>query len=419
LVKATGGTPAQAAYVLRWKRILDCVALKQPDRMPVALHATFWLAKYGGISCRELMYDCRKTAELAIAACEEFQPEICFPSTMLAVGRQLEATGFQQVNWPGHGVPDNRPYQYLDREYMKAEEYDEFLFDPTGFYLNTYLPRVATVFQGLTPLATLTGSFFFEIAFAGGIFQQPAVRQAIEQLTKAGEETVQYMQEWMAFAQGLAGRGLPMSSGPGALAPYDIVADFFRGATGMMKDLFRHKDKVLQVLDKVRILHLRKVLAAATLSTNPIVFIPVHWAPDAFMSPKQFETFWWPTFRRLLLDLIEAGLIPIVLWESDCTKRLATIRDVPAGKCVYWFERTDMVTAFEALGDVVALRGNISPSVLTTGTPQDVDLAVKHLVDNVWQRGGKLILDGAFGLPDETPVENVRAMFAAARKYAS
>jgi uroporphyrinogen-III decarboxylase len=36
----------------------------------------------------------------------------------------------------------------------------------------------------------------------------------------------------------------------------------------------------------------------------------------------------------------------------------------------------------------------------------------------VFHKGGKLILDCAFGIPDETPVENVRAMFAAARKYA-
>ena len=73
---------------------------------------------------------------------------------------------------------------------------------------------------------------------------------------------------------------------------------------------------------------------------------------------------------------------------------------------------------YEVLGDVVALRGNLSPSMLTTGTPADVDAAVRHLVDMVWNKGGSLILDGAFGLPDETPVENVRAMFDAARKYA-
>jgi uroporphyrinogen-III decarboxylase len=56
--------------------------------------------------------------------------------------------------------------------------------------------------------------------------------------------------------------------------------------------------------------------------------------------------------------------------------------------------------------------------LLTTGTPVEVDAAVKTLVDNVYNRGGRLILDAAFGLPDETPIANVRAMFAAARKYA-
>ena len=71
-----------------------------------------------------------------------------------------------------------------------------------------------------------------------------------------------------------------------------------------------------------------------------------------------------------------------------------------------------------ANGAEVALRGNLSPSLLTTGRPEEVDAAVKHLVDNIWNKGGKLILDAAFGLPDETPVENVRAMFDAARKYA-
>jgi uroporphyrinogen-III decarboxylase len=69
------------------------------------------------------------------------------------------------------------------------------------------------------------------------------------------------------------------------------------------------------------------------------------------------------------------------------------------------------------LGDVVALRGNLSPSMMTSGTPDDVDAAVKRLVDEIWNKGGKLILDTAFGIADETPIENVRAMFDAARKY--
>ena len=409
---------AAAAYAARWQRIMDCVALKQPDRMPVALFPTFWLAKYGGISCKELMYDYDKTRELAEAACLEFEPEVFSPSAFVVLGRLLEASDFQQVQWPGHGVSDNHSYQYRDREYMTAEEYDDFLFDPTGFYLNTYLPRVAKVFDGLQPLTAITGAYYFDILGSTAPLGQPQLRATIDRLIKVGEESQRYNQNIIALDQNLAAKGFPMGWGPIGMAPYDIVADYFRGAAGMMKDLFRHKEKLLQVLDKVRIMQVRRILAMAKFIPNPIVFIPIHWAPDAFMSQMQFETFWWPSFRQLLIELIDNGLIPMVLWESDCTKRLATIRDIPAGKCIYWFERTDMVKAFEALGDVVALRGNVSPSVLTTGTPQDVDGAVKHLVDNVWKKGGKLILDGAFGMPDETPVANVRAMFDAARKYA-
>lgn len=137
------------------------------------------------------------------------------------------------------------------------------------------------------------------------------------------------------------------------------------------------------------------------------------------MSDAHFKTFWWPSFRKFMINLIEAGITPMPWWEADCTRRLEVIGDIPPGKCIYWFERTDMVRAFEVLGDVVALRGNIPASIMTTGDPAAVDAAVRHLADNVFHKGGKLILDGANGISDETPVENVRAMFAAARKYAS
>jgi len=416
---STQTSAAKAAYDIRWQRILDCISLKQPDRMPVALYSTFWLAKYGGVSHKQLMYDYETTKAIAERAVLEFDPDVI--STLLltvASGRCLEAIGFKQLQWPGHGVGENQPFQYLDREYMKADEYDEFLFDPTGFYLHTYLPRVAEAFEGFAELPHFAGLYYFGLVAGIRRFTRPAIRESFERLVKAAEESSRFIGHHVQFQARMASLGYPCTNGTTGVAPYDFIADYFRGATGMMKDIFRNKDKLLQLLDKVTILLLRHLIPNAKASGNPIVFIPVHWAPDAFMSAKHFETFWWPSFRKLMLALIDAGLVPMPLWESDCTKRLEVIKDVPAGKCIYWFERTDMVKAFEVLGDVVALRGNLSPSLLTTGKPEEVDAAVKHLVEHVWKPGGKLILDAAFGLPDETPVENVRAMFSAARKYA-
>ena len=412
-------TAAVVACDERWQRIIDCVNLKQPARMPVALYSTFWLAKYGGVSCKELMYDYEQTRAIAERAVLEFDPDVVSTLVLtVASGRPLEAIGFKQLQWPGHGVGDNQPFQYLDREYMKADEYDEFLFDPTGYYLHTYLPRVAEAFEGFEELPHFPGLYYFGLLAGILRFAKPRVRAALRKVIKAAEESDRFIKHHVEFTQRMAALGYPCTNGATGIAPYDYIADYFRGATGMMKDLYRNKDKLLQLLDKAAIFLLRQLIPTARASGNPIVFIPIHWAPDAFMSPKHFETFWWPSFRKVMMGLIDAGLIPMPLWEADCTKRLEIIKDVPAGKCIYWFERTDMVKAHEVLGDVVALRGNLSPSLMTTGNPEQVDAAVKYLVDNVWNKGGKLILDCAFGLPDETPVENVRAMFDAARKYA-
>jgi hypothetical protein len=420
-MNAVNKTPPQypPAYEARWQRIMDCVQLKQPDRMPVVLYATFWLARYGGITCKQLMYDYEKTKEIAERAVLELEPDVVSPMVMQnAIGRVLELADFKQLQWPGHGVGDDQPYQYLDREYMSADEFDDFMFDPTGFYLQKYLPRVAGAFDGIQDLPPLPGLHYIRLVYGMRGFAKPRVRKALENVIRAGEEVEVLARHQNEWAQSIAQKGYPQINAAMGISPYDFIADYFRGATQMMKDLYRNKDKLLALLDKSAIFLSRMIIAMAKSTGNPIVMIPIHWAPDAFMSPKQFETFWWPSFRKVMINLIDAGLIPMPLWEADCTKRLEVIRDIPPGKCIYWFERTDMVRAFEVLGDVVALRGNVSPSLLTTGTPAEVDLAVKHLADNVFAKGGKLILDAAFGLPDETPVENVRAMFAAARKYA-
>ncbi len=410
----------KAAYDARWQRYVDCVKLRQPDRMPVALQPTLWLAKYGNVTCKRLMYDYENTAAIAERAVLEFEPDVHSPMVLTtATGRSLDALGYKQLKWAGHGVGDDQPWQYLDREYMKPGEYDEFIFDPTGFYLQKYLPRVAAAFEGIEELPYFPGLHY--VRFIGGVrpFAKPRVRAALENLIEAAEEAERLAAHHAAFTQRMTALGFPVGYIITAAAPYDLIADYFRGATGMMTDLYRNPDKVLALLDKAADFLLRQVLLGAQATTNPVVFIPIHWAPDPFMSGKQFEKFWWPSFRKFMIGLIDAGMIPMPMWESDCTKRLEAIADIPPGTCIYWFERTDMVRAFEVLGDVVALRGNLSPSMMTTGTPEDVDGAVRRLAENVFHKGGKLILDCAFGMPDETPVANVRAMFAAARKYGS
>ena len=187
-----------------------------------------------------------------------------------------------------------------------------------------------------------------------------------------------------------------------------------------MKDLYRNKDKLLQPMDKAVVLSCRQTLVLLqTIGTTRSSSFPSTGRRMHSCPRSNSETFWWPTFRKMMIGLIDGGLIPMPLWEADCTKRLEVIRDIPAGKCIYWFERTDMVKCVRSIRGCGGLERKSFAIPADHRQAEEVDAAVRHLADNVFHKGGKLILDAAFGIPDETPVENVRAMYAAARKYAS
>ena len=404
-------------YAERMKRIMDAVELRQPDRVPTVFFSLFWLARYAGITYREAMHDYDRVSDTTRRALLELQPDAFFPPHLqLALGPLMERMGYKQLQWPGHGTGENASYQYPDREYMKPEEYDDYLLDPTGFYFSKYLPRVGEAFEGLEELPTFPGLYYLRLLVAARQFASPGVVRAFAALEKAGEEAQRLTDCAESFRKEAADLGFPLAAGATCAAPFDYFADYFRGSKGIMLDMYRRKDKLLEAMDKAAIFIIRQATATCQTSFSKFVFIPIHWAFDGFMSLENFKTFFWPSFRKVALGLVANDLIPVPLWEGECTSRLETLADIPRGKAVYWFERTDLVKAKEVLGDIVCLRGNVPASMLTTGTPEEVDAYCRMLIENVG-RGGGFILDGAIGIPDESKPENVRAMFEAARKY--
>lgn len=407
---------AKAEYNARIKRVMDAVELRRPDRVPIALSAHFWPARYGGISFRQAMYDYDRAAAAMRRVLLDFEPDVYTPPHRIAWGPVMEMIGYRQLEWPGHGTDENATFQYLDREYMSAEEYDEFIFDPTGFYISKYLPRIAERFAGFADLPPFPGLYYTRLV--GGLmsFAKPGVRRLFETLAEASDEAVRMMQHCDRYVAEMSDLGFPSDLGPATNAPFDYLGDYFRGSRNILLDLRRHPDKLLAAMDKALVFLLRQALAVARISPSKYVFIPLHWAPDAFMSTAHFKSIYWPTLRAMIVEFIDKGLIPVVLWESDCAARLDIIGDIPRGKAIYWFERTDLVRAKQALGDVVCLRGNVPASMMTTGTPEEVDACCRHLIEKVGRDGG-FILDGAIGVPDEAKHENVKAMFQAVRKY--
>jgi uroporphyrinogen-III decarboxylase len=410
-------TSPQALYEQRRQRLLDQVALKETDRVPFVFGTRFWAARFSGLSYQEQMYDADKAAAALEKALLLLEPD-GYSLSLYAFGPALEALDYRMLKWPGHGTGANATFQYLDRELMPAQDYRDYLADPTGYCLRKYLPQVAGAFEGLRHLPDFASLSEWRFVANMRAFARPELRESLLRLFEAGERLDELARKSAAFVGRMAELGFPSVGGGFCKAPYDHIADFLRGSKGAMLDLRRNADKLLETIDRVGDSLLRGVVEETRAGGTPYVFIPLHWGLDGFMSPQHFNTFYWPGLRKVMRHLIASDLIPVVLWEGNCASRLEHIGDVPRGKVVYWFERTDLVRAKAVLGDTVCLRGNVPTSLLVTGSPDEVDQYCRTLIEKVG-RGGGFILDGAASVPDEARPENVLAMARSVRKYAA
>ena len=401
----------------RKQRIADNVALHETDRVPFTLLAHFWPAKLAGITYQEAMYDMDKLEDATRQALRLVEPDgYAAMQLMTGVGPTLEAMDYRQLTWPGHGTDANSCFQYLDQEYMTADEYDDYLFDPTGFFMYKYLPRVAGVFKTFEYFPLLSAGAAWKIIGSVASFANPELIKGFEQLVESGKEMATVITRTVAFINEMKEEGYPIIAGGRCQAPFDIFADYMRGSKGAMLDMYRCPDKLLAAMEKSIVLQMADVGDAPKALDCPYISINLHWGLDGFMSEDQFNTFYWPQLRNVILQLIEMDLVPVVFWEGNCTSRLETIADIPPGKAIYWFEKTDLKTAKDVLGGIVCLRGNVPPSLLNTANADDVDEYCKNLIKTVG-KGGGFILDGGACTPDEARVENVVAMAQSVKKY--
>jgi uroporphyrinogen-III decarboxylase len=153
----------------------------------------------------------------------------------------------------------------------------------------------------------------------------------------------------------------------------------------------------------------------ADVTGNPMVFMPLHKGDESFMSPKQFETFYWPTYRRVLMGMIDEGLVPFPFAEGRYGARLEVIKDLPKSSTLWLFEDIDMSRAKQVLGGSACIAGNVPSSVLYTKSHVEVKEYCRKLIETC-APGGGYILTGAAGMNEGDP-DNLRAMMEAVYEY--
>ena len=406
---------AKKAYQERLTRFIKVFKLEKPDRVPCILPAGTFPLHYAGMTLKEAMYDNEKLCRAYKKFFDDFESDTFTGPGMVPPGRAAEIINSLCTKWPGHGLPDDASFQqFVEGEYMKEDEYDIFMDDISDYCLRYYLPRTL---GALAPFARFSPTPFIlgmPNRFLGPAVM-PDVRAAYQAIIDYGAEMERWQKPIMEFNREAMAAGYPVLFGGQSHAPFDILADTLRGTRGIFTDIYRQPDKVLAAVEKLTPMNIACGLEGANMSGRPIVFFALHKGDDNFMSVRQYERFYWPTFQKVILGLVEEGIVPLLFAEGSYNNRLEIIRDLPRGKVVWHFDRTDMFKAKKILGDNACIAGNVPASLLITGNPQQVKDYCRKLIEVCGEDGG-FILTGGASIEKGNP-DNLRAMTEAVMVY--
>ena len=135
------------------------------------------------------------------------------------------------------------------------------------------------------PIALYGHQAFGEMA----AFADENVIKSFEALVEAGRHAQRMIKGAVEFNHRMKDMGFPPQFGGVAQAPFDALSDYFRGAKGAMLDMYRHPDEVLEAVDLLLPLMIKRGLSAKKRGV-PRVFMPLHKGLDGFMSPPAVRT---------------------------------------------------------------------------------------------------------------------------------
>jgi hypothetical protein len=409
---------AKKAFQIRVQRLVDVYNLKEPDRVPVTLPAGALPYTMFGVNERTAMYDYAQLAE----ACQKFNAQYSeelehYAIPLVTPARVMDILEYKLYAWPGHGLPMHADViQFVEGEYMKAEEYDDLIRDPSDFWFRTYLPRVYGVCAPFKKLYSLTDSLEINSVSHLDKLADPEVQESLLKLIEAGREFRRVKQVTDSWKDANMAHGFTANfDGAFAKAPFDTLGDTLRGTTPLMKDMYRRPDKVLEACDKIADITIKSVLSSPNITNTLKVSYPLHKGADGWMSQKQFETFYWPSFKKVMDAFINEGLIQSLFAEGSFNTRLEFVNQFPKGSVHWMFDQSDMFKAKQILGDKCSISGNVPSSLIVTGSAADVKAYCRKLIEGCGKGGGYILGPGCHA--PNPKLENLRAMVQAAREY--
>ncbi len=380
-------------YQQRLARYVTALRNEKPDRVPVRPFVAEFTARYAGYSCQEVAHDYQRAFEAAVKCARDFQWDAVVPNMVYVWTGLAQAIGLRYYGIPGVHIPATTGFNYIeppeDQAWMRADEYDALIADPTGFLYNVWLPRVSTEVSRLGEPTTYRNNLSF---------------------VKGGMAMLQYFYAFGPQIERLRREAGTVSAIAGIFkAPFDILADKLRGYIGLTMDMATQPEKVLAACEA-----LMPHLAHVGLTTaDPARRVPIgfwmHRGCVPFVSPKTFHSHYWSTLKPIVEEFWKHGHQTLFYAEGKWRHHFDTFRDLPDRSIVFHCDQDDIFEVHRRLHDKFALSGGVPNVLLSFGRPDEVRAFVTRVIKEVAAEGGYVMDAGAI-MQDDTRIENLRML---------
>jgi len=387
-------------YAQRMKRYVTAMRNEKPDMIPIRPFVAEFTAKYAGYTCQEVTHNFEKAFIAARKCAADFDWDAVVANMVYVWTGLTQAIGLKYYAVPGIDISPDVGFQYLEppeeRAFMKPDEYDQLIDDPTGFLFNVWLPRVSA---DVSPIGEAT-SFRNNLSFL-----------------KGGMAMLSYFNSFGRQIELLRKESGTVSAIAGILkAPFDILADKLRGYLGLLTDLFERPNKVLAACEAL-MPHLAHVaLSGADPDKNIPIGFWMHRGCVPFVSMEHFNKLYWPTLKPIIEEIWSHGHQVLFYAEGNWNAHLKAFAELPEKSIVYHVDNADIFEAHKVLGEKFCISGGIPNFLLSFGTPQEVRDYCKRVIDGVAGDGGYIMDAGAI-MQNDTKVENIKAMTEFTREY--
>ena len=394
------GQDTEQLYAERMNRYVTAMRNGRPDKVPIRPFVAEFTAKYAGYTCQEVTHDYAKAFDAALKTAADFDWDAVVGNMVYVWTGLTQAIGLRYYATPGIELEPDVGFQYVEppegEAFMLPEEYDDLIADPVGFLFNTWLPRASKDVVPIGRASTYRNNLSF---------------------LKGGMAMLQYFYAFGPQGQALRERSGTVGAIAGILkAPMDILADKLRGYLGLCTDLIERPEKVKAACDALAPHLLHVAMSGADPEKNVPVSIWMHRGCVPFVSPKHFDTIYWPTLKPIIEGLWAAGHQTLFYAEGNWNRHLEAFAELPAGSIVYHVDQDDIFDVHKRIGDRFALSGGVPNFLLCYGTQQQVKDRCKAVIDGVAADGG-YICDASAIVQNHAKVENLRAMTDFVREY--